>query len=193
MERGFTLLELLVVILLIPLLGLTVVQLDMLTENYFNRASRSMITEDEAEIALNFMERDVGVALNITVYSDAACTVAVPPGTTGLCMQLVTDDSHDVPPDPTNDDNIRYSFSGGAILRDYQVVDPPARPWEAPQTIARNISGFELVQTLDGGFIPQNVIRATVIASLQGTTATRQRYMTSRLMHAALFLSRWFL
>ena len=191
--RGVTLIELLVVVLLIPLLGLTIVQLDMFVQNYFTRTSRSMISEQEVEIALGAIAQDILIAQSITVYNGGwALADQVALGTAGDRLELIIDDDHDIPPDPTNDDGIRYWYDGATrtIIRSYAVDRGSGGSFDVGQIIARNIDLLELTQTVrqppsvENLPAPQNVIRARVRALFGQTAVERIRYITSRALRA---------
>lgn len=191
-EGGTTLLELLVVVALIPLVGLTLVQIDLLTQNYFNRTTRNMIPDQEVELALAAMERDVFVARSIIVFQGGwnPVTNRVAPGVEGDRMELLIDDDNgtaggNTPFDNDDDDLIRYWRNGATVERLYAV---DGGTFEAPQIVARHMNALELIQTVNQSPSsppeslppPQNVIRATVRAVLGQTTVERTRYITSR-------------
>lgn len=186
-QKGVTLLELMIAVALIPLLGLTAVQLDFLIQNYFNRATRSMVPEQEVELALSAMAKDVVTARTLTVYDGDWLTV-VPddsPGP-GDRMELVVDDDNGIPnghtpEDETDDDRIRYWMNGTTIERLYAV---DAGGFDGGQEIATHIQSLGLVQPTGEALQPQNVIRATVTATLGQATVQRTRYMASRALPA---------
>lgn len=187
-RKGVTLLELMMVVLLIPIVGFTVVQLDFLTHTYFYRTTRGMISEQEVEIALGAIARDVVAARAIAVCDLAWVPVAV--GATESYLELVVDDNNDIPPDPTNDDVIRYSLDTvtGTILRQYDTDSSGV--FDFGQVIARNVTGLEFTQTTEQPPAtenlptPQNVVRVRVVATFGQTTVDRTRYVTSRAMRA---------
>ena len=185
-QKGFTLAELLLVAVLIPILGLTLVQLDLFTEYSFKRMTDRMLPEQEVETALGFMERDVSKAVSVTVYNDPGWSVVVPPGnaTPGDRVQITINDNN-TPLSTTDDDRVRYSISAGTILRQYSVN---GGAFDAGQVVARNITVLSLLQTVEQTALPQqpqNVLRATVTAVLGGATVTRTRFITSRALRAA--------
>src|SRR3989338_4950142 len=100
LRNGITLIELLIVILLIPLLGMTILQVEMVVQNYFNRISADGLVDQEAELALGFLEKDIVQSVTLAVC-DAAWN-PVPVGTTENRLELTIDDTRDIPQDTTN-------------------------------------------------------------------------------------------
>ena len=194
-SRGLTLIELMVVVVLIPLLGFTIAQLDIFTQEYFNRITRGMVSEQEVEIAFGMIAKDILTARSITVYTDGG-TWASPatPGSLGNGIVMVVDDDHDLPPNSNNDDVIRYWFDtvAGTIVRQYDVNGSGTFN---DQIIARNITLLEFTQTVAQPpatenletltlQIPQNVVRVRINANLRQVVIGRTRYITSRSLSA---------
>ena len=194
-SRGLTLIELMVVVALIPLLGFTVTQLDIFTRDYFNRSTRSMISEQEVEIALGAIARDILNARSITVYSDGGTwsTPVTLLSPTGNGIQMIIDDNNDIPPNPNNDDGIRYWFDNatGTIRRSYAVNFVSGGVFDAGQIVSRGVTLFELTQTVNPPAStenlppPKNVIRVRIRAVVGQTAVERTRYVTSRALRGA--------
>jgi len=182
-RKGFTLVELLIAILLIPLIGLTMAHLNILTDNFFRQVTLTQQAEQEVEGALGFVGKDMVRARSLTVYSGGwGSGFQVPIGTPGDRMEMTVDDDNDIPSNAANDDMIRYSTSGTTIVRDYMVR--PFGGWIS-QTVARNVSSLSLVQTLDETLTSQNVMKATVGAAVGGRSVQRTRYIASRTLRTA--------
>ena len=176
-----------VVAALIPLLGLTIAQLDIFTLDYFNRATRSMIPEQEIEIAFGSLERDILVAKAVTVYSDGGTWASpVAPATTGDGIEVTLDDNN-TPLDATDDDRIRYSLNGDTIVREYEI---DGTGFDLGQIVARDVTVLQFTQAVnqppatENLPAPANVIRVRISATLRQLTVDRTRYITSRAMSA---------
>jgi len=187
-KTGFTLMELMVVILLIPLVGYTLVNLDMLVQNFFNRTTRVTSAEDEVEITLGSVARDIFTAIDITIYTDGvACSAPAAFGIAGNCIELTIDDDGDnVPPVPdfSNDDMIRYYRNGTDIIRQYAIDGSGGNPYDGGRTIASNVSFFEVTETLGEALQPQNAIRVEARSAAGGINFNRVRFVTSRALRA---------
>lgn len=178
-QKGLTLTEILVVALLIPLIGLAIVQLDFFSHNYFHRTTHAMVSEQEVEMSLGAMARDITMAHSLEVWAGG---VPVLVGTAGDSLFLTLDDDI-TPEDSTDDDEVEYRLNGGSLIREYVVMPGPAPLPD--QTIARNVTALVVMQTIDeAALLPRNVIRATVSATSQGVEVTRTRYMASRVLSA---------
>ena len=192
-KQGVTLVEVLVIVLLIPILGLTVAQLDLFTQNYFIRTTREMISEQEIEIAFGTMAKDIVVANSITVHPDGGTWAAFPvtPGTTGNGIKVSIDDNN-TPQNLADDDVIRYSVDAtNRLVREYQVNGAGAF---TPQTIARNVTTLAFTQTVNqlAPILPENlpppsnVIQVRINAAVGSSAVNRIRYITSRAKDARL-------
>lgn len=184
MQKGVTLIELLLVVLLIPLVGMSLVHLSALTDALYRRTTANQRVAQEIETALAFLSKDTFSATAVQVYLGG---VAVGFGVTGDRVELRLDDNNDFPPNPANDDRIRYQRSGTAIVRDYMIV-PPGTTWVS-QTVGtgvlNNATGFTVVQTTDQTLQSRNIIRTTLRANVGGQTVQREQVLTSRSFRGA--------
>jgi len=178
-KKGFTLVELLVTILLIPLVGLTLYHLNFFVDQSFRRTTARMLPEQEVEVTLGYMAKDIMAANSVEVTSGGAPVAVGDPGD-GM---ILTIDDNITPANTADDDEIEYTLFDGTLERVYTV-----RPSGSSSTkvVARNITSLQLVQDANEASLPfpRNIIRATVTSTVGGIASTGTRTMSSRALEA---------